>query len=408
MKKILALILAFTLIFILTFSSGCSLISTSPKEDVKEDSTNSTTEIVEEDEDENIVKEDEVVVNVPSSSVIYDLPSTLSFSARALSTGDDESGVASITVNAIVLPEYAFNKQVDWAVQWGSGASRINESVTDYITISPLSDGSTTATIYCYKEFGDDTIIISVTTRQGGKVGYCSVYYRGLPTTFTISNRGGLEPVYDEAFGEYIYEFYSTDYQPFVSGYHYYNDCGIFDYNLLNEVSGLINENYTPSFSYSFEGVGSFFAEGKQVISYAFGFANEESFSGEYTITTLPFYGTDLFKDFDDGSGAYNLGLGNSMGLPEDVYMGYYFTSSAYDDSFRISSFLPFLDYCDSSKYIESFGFCINSYSLVDETKIPYVKVKITEEKTLLTAEINIRIIPGVESVSTVRGSITI
>ena len=71
-------------------------------------------------------------------------------------------------IEAYVVPENANNREVDFSVAWGEGAQRSAEPVTDYVTVTPESDGSRVATVACIKGFGDDIILITVTTRDGG------------------------------------------------------------------------------------------------------------------------------------------------------------------------------------------------------------------------------------------------
>ena len=53
----------------------------------------------------------------------------------------------SKTIIATVLPATAANKQVDWSVEWGD--EEAEGDVSQYVTVTPASDGSTTATVTC-------------------------------------------------------------------------------------------------------------------------------------------------------------------------------------------------------------------------------------------------------------------
>ncbi len=93
------------------------------------------------------------------------------------------SNYVSQTLEAVVYPETAENKKVDWSVAWGDSSN--TENVTDYVTVTPSSDGSTTATVTCYKEFSGD-IIITVTTRESGYTADCVVTFVGIPTEIKL------------------------------------------------------------------------------------------------------------------------------------------------------------------------------------------------------------------------------
>ena len=118
-------------------------------------------------------------------------PSSLIFSLASNST----TGV-SLILNATVTPTDAPNKAVDWSVTWADGASRASETVTDYITVTPSSDGSTTATVTCYKAFTGDNIVITVTTRNGKFTASCVCSFVGKPSSISF-NTGGFDSISD-------------------------------------------------------------------------------------------------------------------------------------------------------------------------------------------------------------------
>ncbi len=92
------------------------------------------------------------------------------------------TNTASQTLTATVYPTTATNKKVDWSVAWGQSNSA---NVTDYVKVVPTSDGSTTATVTCYKAFTGD-IIVTVTTRESGYTAECIVTFVGIPTDIEI------------------------------------------------------------------------------------------------------------------------------------------------------------------------------------------------------------------------------
>ena len=91
-------------------------------------------------------------------------------------------------LTATVLPENAPNKTVDWEIAWGDNG--LEAPVTDYLTITPEADGSTTATLTCYQGFGDATIIVTVRTRAGNYSATCICTYDGAPDSLEISYDG--------------------------------------------------------------------------------------------------------------------------------------------------------------------------------------------------------------------------
>lgn len=118
----------------------------------------------------------------------YPMPEQMSFTATALQSALDSGKTLDVKIEAEVYPYNAINKQVDFSVSWGNGATRSAEVVTDYVTVTPDSDGSTKATVSCKKAFGSDKIIITVTTRDGGYTANCTVSFVGKATGMEITS----------------------------------------------------------------------------------------------------------------------------------------------------------------------------------------------------------------------------
>ena len=125
--------------------------------------------------------------------IVYPMPELMSFSALAFAearAGEPTSSTAAaseqsveVQIEAYVTPENATNREVDFSVAWGEDAQRSAEPVTDYVTVTPESDGSRVATVACIKGFGDDIILITVTTRDGGFQATCTVTFEGAPSS---------------------------------------------------------------------------------------------------------------------------------------------------------------------------------------------------------------------------------
>lgn len=132
----------------------------------------------------------------------------------------------SKTITATVLPATATNKAVDWSVEWGEEG---NEAiVTDYITVTPDSDGSCDATVTCKQAF-TGTVVVVATTRESGYQAFCVITFIGIPTEMNI--RGAVTPsgnVYKLGIGN-SYAFDVTLTNPFNSVGDKYNNfvCGV-------------------------------------------------------------------------------------------------------------------------------------------------------------------------------------
>ena len=124
------------------------------------------------------------------------------------------------TLTATVLPTTATNKKVDWSVAWADGQSG---TVTDYVTVTPSADGSTTASVKCYQAFSGN-VVITVTTRESGYTAECLVTFVGVPTDLTVSG----------TFAE------SSD------GYYYFGVGDTYTYTVdLNNIFGTVGADYT-------------------------------------------------------------------------------------------------------------------------------------------------------------------
>lgn len=108
---------------------------------------------------------DENGEELPSDETIP-MPSALAFSSAAALDGAN-AAYDSVTLTATVKPDTADNKTVDWAVAFvnPSSAWANGKTVTDYVTVTPTSDGSTMATVQCLKDFGEQ-IKVTVTSRD--------------------------------------------------------------------------------------------------------------------------------------------------------------------------------------------------------------------------------------------------
>ncbi len=71
------------------------------------------------------------------------------------------------TITATVTPSSATNKALDWSVAFKNPSSEwaTGKTVTDYVTITPTSDGALTATVECKQAFGEP-VVITATSRE--------------------------------------------------------------------------------------------------------------------------------------------------------------------------------------------------------------------------------------------------
>ena len=169
-KKTIAAVLSFALAAVLSLS-GCGFGGEAGKDtsDVSAPGESDIgTELPGEDENPGLVAED---------GGSYAMPQVMTFTSASLAAAN--SAGVSVSLTATVLPEDAPDKSVDWSVAWLVPVE--GEEVTDYVTVTPTSDGSNVATVTAYQAFEDASIIITVTTRVGGFTATCTVLYEGVP-----------------------------------------------------------------------------------------------------------------------------------------------------------------------------------------------------------------------------------
>ena len=140
-------------------------------------------------EEESPVQTETVVTdgegNPMESGKVYAMPANMVFAATAAEPSDAKDG---ITLKATIDPDTAANQNVDWSVSfvnpsssWASG-----KTITDYVTVTPTSDGALTATVQCLKAFGEQ-IKITVTSRANEyATAECMVDYARRITDFTF------------------------------------------------------------------------------------------------------------------------------------------------------------------------------------------------------------------------------
>lgn len=93
------------------------------------------------------------------------------------------NGSVSKTLTAYVYPEDAKNKAVDWTIEWMD--TEETKDISEYLTLTPDSDGSATARLTCLQAF-DGEALVTVTSREGAFFDTCQVLFVGNPTTLSV------------------------------------------------------------------------------------------------------------------------------------------------------------------------------------------------------------------------------
>lgn len=118
--------------------------------------------------------------------------------AKIAAADYDEYGISPMAetayqLRAVLEPSDAYNRAVDWVVAFvnPSSAWATGKTVTDYVTVTPTSDGALTANVECLKPFGEQ-IKVTVTSRENNEAtADCMVDYVKRLTGATVSVNGG-------------------------------------------------------------------------------------------------------------------------------------------------------------------------------------------------------------------------
>lgn len=132
------------------------------------------------DGDGNKLEEDEV----------YAMPRNMVFSAPATLSdeGISEQSLTSVTVTATLEPVGA-NEPVDWSVKFKDATSSWaqGKTVTDYVTVTPTSDGGTVATVKNKAAFGEQIILTCAARNNSAVNATCTLdYYAKISSDFYV------------------------------------------------------------------------------------------------------------------------------------------------------------------------------------------------------------------------------
>ena len=125
-------------------------------------------------------------------------------SAKIMPTEYAANGVSALadtayTLTATAEPNYSGEKEFDWSVIFQSDSSSwaSGKTVTDYVTVTPTSDGANTATVECKQAFGEKIIVTCTSRDYAGLSATCTVDYAqritGMDVTLEGSRMGNKE-----------------------------------------------------------------------------------------------------------------------------------------------------------------------------------------------------------------------
>lgn len=283
-------------------------------------------------------------------------------------TAAEDEYTKSVTLTATVMPEDAPDKSVDWSIAWNEAPTYGDDPVTDYVTLTPQSDGSNVATVTCLKPFALDTIIITCTTRVGGFTATAQVSYAGFPTElgFTTSSMTGKV---DSGWGGItVYE----------------AQCGN-TYSIpitLDNGFHAIGEDFVPSYTIEvtakgdvkYRTISTLYNRNGGVVSST---SEDKTQAYDSDIIGAAAYGSKNLGNAFEDTISVELSEGQLKIVPKAAL-----------------SALSYTDTRTSTNYVRS-----TDFQPADASKVPYVEIKVTETKTGISQTIAVRVIATVNSI---------
>lgn len=161
----------------------------------------------------------------------------------AINLNMSTSAEGSVVVTATITPATASNKKVDWSLSWKNPSSiwANGKTVSDYVMVTPDSDGSLSATVKAVKSFSEQ-IILTCTSRDDINVkSTCTIDYSKKIESISVSiKKDGSD-----------------------SALYWSNDGDLYDIVVNTTLSeGTIEDNFT--FSYSMEATDEFISACQQ------------------------------------------------------------------------------------------------------------------------------------------------
>lgn len=157
--------IAFVLVFVILAGMCLQLFGkgkVKPSEWFKKEETKQT-ETVPEDNGGAIVNE--------SQNNGISLMSAKLLTSEYAVNGISEQAESAYTITATITPATATDKSISWSIAWANASSSFanGKNVTDYVTITPTADGSSTANISCLQAFGEQ-VLITATARANSDI----------------------------------------------------------------------------------------------------------------------------------------------------------------------------------------------------------------------------------------------
>lgn len=170
------------------------------------------------------------------------------FAANGVSTQAE----TAYTLTATLDPADVIDKTVDWAVEFVNPSSSwaTGKTVTDYVTVTPTSDGALTANVECLQAFGEQIKVV-VTSRSNSEAkAECTVDYARRILDYALNigvgksdNGTEYDTFIDFGQNELLIDFAAVSYVDALQGSEYYDGSDVWGARIVSLVT-------SPDFQY--------------------------------------------------------------------------------------------------------------------------------------------------------------
>lgn len=128
------------------------------------------------------------VINESASNGIKLMSARIAPTAYA-ANGISPQADSAYTLTATITPADANNKAVDWSIAWvnSNSAYASGKTVTNYVTVTPTSDGALTANVECKQSFGEQIKVTATSRDNPAMKAECTVDYAQKITNMSLA-----------------------------------------------------------------------------------------------------------------------------------------------------------------------------------------------------------------------------